>query len=134
MRRQFYVNIMANERRTIYTGVTNDLLRRVWQHKNKQTPGFTTKYDCTMLVYYEATDDIRDAIEREKRIKDWLRARKLARVTSANPKWKDLSLELSAQETWTSLPDSRFAQNDRRSSAGSEVPVSPERAPWQRWR
>ena len=104
--REYFVYIMANERRTIYTGVTGDLLRRVWQHKDQRGSSFTTKYGCTALVYYEVTHDVRDAIEREKQIKGWVRARKLALITSVNPEWKDLSLELSEQDSWQSPPDS----------------------------
>jgi putative endonuclease len=93
VQRHYYVYIMANERHTIYTGVTNDLPRRVWQHKNKVVPGFTTRYDCTMLVYYEVTGEIRAAIEREKQIKGWLRRKKVELIMSLNPEWRDLSLD-----------------------------------------
>ena len=91
MRRQYYVYIMANPRQVIYTGVTNNLEQRVWQHKSKVVPGFTSNYACTALVYYEVTEDVLAAIEREKQIKGWLRKRKLALITSANPTWRDLS-------------------------------------------
>jgi putative endonuclease len=90
--KQYYVYIMTNKSRTLYTGVTNDLERRVYEHKQKLVPGFTTKYNITQLVYFEATQDVRAAIAREKQIKGWLRTRKIALIESANPEWKDLSI------------------------------------------
>jgi putative endonuclease len=89
--RGYYVYIMTNHSRTLYTGVTNDLVRRVAEHKAKQIPGFTQRYNITQLVYYEATPDVRSAIEREKQIKGWLRAKKIALIESVNPDWRDLS-------------------------------------------
>jgi len=82
----YYVHILTNSTRRLYTGVTNDLYRRMYEHKNKQVPGFTNKYNLTWLAYYETTDDIVSAISREKQIKGWLRKRKLAMVESMNPK------------------------------------------------
>jgi putative endonuclease len=89
--KEYYVYIMANRSRTLYTGVTNDLERRVYEHKRKLVPGFTLKYNVTKLVYFEATHDIRAAIEREKQIKGWLRRKKIALIDSVNPAWADLS-------------------------------------------
>jgi putative endonuclease len=88
-----YVYIMSNVSRTLYVGVTNDLGRRVYEHKRKAIPGFTRKYNLTMLVYFEAATGIRSAIEREKQIKGWLRVRKVSLVESVNPHWLDLSAE-----------------------------------------
>jgi putative endonuclease len=88
---QYYVYIMTNNSRTLYTGVTNNLERRVYEHKHKLVPGFTSKYNITQLVYYETTPDIYAAITREKQIKGWLRAKKIALIESANPHWADLS-------------------------------------------
>ena len=93
MQKEYYVYIMTNKSRTLYTGVTNNLMRRVGEHKQKLIPGFTSKYNITMLVYYESTPDIHLAIAREKQIKGWLRARKIALIESNNPEWKDLSEE-----------------------------------------
>ena len=90
--KQYYVYIMANVSRTLYTGVTNNLERRVYEHKEKTAPGFST-YNINRLVYYEDLADIRDAIAREKQIKGWLRAKKIALIESVNPKWRDLSEE-----------------------------------------
>lgn len=75
----------------LYPGITNDLERRVWQHKNYQTKGYTKKYNITTLVYYEATNDVLGAIAREKQIKGWLRKKKIALIESMNLEWKDLS-------------------------------------------
>ena len=89
--KQYYVYIMTNKSNTLYTGVTNDLIRRVYEHKNHLVKGFTDKYNITKLVYYEATNDVRSAIEREKQIKGWLRIKKINLIESMNPEWKDLS-------------------------------------------
>ena len=91
--RYYYVYIMTNKSRTLYTGVTNNLARRVSEHKQKLVPGFTAKYNITRLVYYEAFRDVRAAIACEKRIKGWLRSKKIDLIESVNPKWKDLSDE-----------------------------------------
>ena len=88
--KQYYVYIMTNNSRTLYTGVTDDLVRRVYEHKNKLIEGFTRKYNITRLVYYEVTSDIRAAIQREKQIKGWLRRKKIALIEVANPEWEDL--------------------------------------------
>jgi putative endonuclease len=71
-------------------GVTNDLTRRVWEHRQKLVPGFTARYGITRLVYFEMTDSIEAAIAREEQIKGWLRAKKVALVESVNPAWRDL--------------------------------------------
>ncbi|MCX6032293.1 MAG: GIY-YIG nuclease family protein [Chloroflexi bacterium] len=91
--RQYYVYIMTNHSHTLYTGVTNDLQRRVLEHKRKQIPGFTQKYNITQLVYYEETPDVKTAIAREKQIKGWLRSKKIALIESLNSGWRDLSDE-----------------------------------------
>ena len=90
--KQYYVYIMTNRSRTLYTGVTSDLARRAYEHKQKLVPGFTAKYRIAQLVYFEVTQDIHAAIAREKQIKGWLRAKKVALIESANPEWKDLSV------------------------------------------
>jgi putative endonuclease len=91
--REYYVYIMTNGARTLYIGVTNDLMRRVYEHKQKLTDGFAKKYNITMLIYYETTDDVRSAIAREKQLEGWRRSRKMDLISSFNPQWKDLSLE-----------------------------------------
>jgi len=89
--KNYYVYIMTNMSRTLYTGVTSDLPRRVWEHKEKLVEGFTKKYNITKLVYYEETNDVLSAIEREKQIKGWLRKKKIDLILGVNPEWKDLS-------------------------------------------
>lgn len=90
--RTYYVYMMTNASRSVlYTGVTNSLLRRVWQHRTSEVPGFTSRYNCNRLVYHESFRDISNAIAREKEIKGWRREKKDALVTSLNPKWMDMS-------------------------------------------
>ena len=89
--RRYYVYIMSSRSKVLYTGVTNDLVRRVYEHKQKLIPGFTKRYNTTILVYYEATEYVKSAIAREKQLKGWLRRKKIALVDSLNPEWKDLS-------------------------------------------
>ena len=89
--KEYYVYLMTNSSKTLYTGVTDSLLRRVYEHKNKLIEGFTKKYNITRLVYYETTSDVRAAIQREKQIKGWLRNKKIALIEVANPEWQDLS-------------------------------------------
>ena len=91
--RQYCAYIMTNSRRTLYIGVTNDLTRRVYEHKHKLADGFTRKYNVTWLVYYEVTADVESAIAREKQLKSWLRNKKIALIESENPQWRDLSAE-----------------------------------------
>ena len=86
-----YVYILFNSKNgTLYTGVTNDLVRRVWEHKNKTAEGFTKKYNVDKLGYYETYADISDAIQREKQIKGGSRQLKLQLIEGMNPDWKDL--------------------------------------------
>ena len=86
-----FVYIMSNRSKTLYTGATSDLSERVHQHKSKQVPGFTARYNIDRLVYAEAAPDAFTAIAREKQIKGWRRERKLALVETVNPQWEDLS-------------------------------------------
>ncbi|MBR4825570.1 MAG: GIY-YIG nuclease family protein [Spirochaetaceae bacterium] len=86
-----YVYFMTNEsNRVLYIGVTNNLEKRIAQHKNHEYEGFTDKYNCTKLVYYEECNDIGAAIRREKQLKNWHRDWKNNLVSQSNPKWKDL--------------------------------------------
>ncbi|MBZ5525870.1 MAG: GIY-YIG nuclease family protein [Acidobacteriia bacterium] len=82
---------MSSKSGTLYTGMTNSIYERVMQHRAKQTPGFTGRYDVTRLVYYEAFNRAMAAIRREKQIKGWTRKKKIALIESINPRWKDLS-------------------------------------------
>lgn len=87
----YYVYIMTNKSGTLYIGVTNDLMRRAFEHKNHMIEGFTKKYKITKLVYYEETEDVNEAIARERQMKGWLRKKKIGLIESANPEWNDLS-------------------------------------------
>jgi putative endonuclease len=82
---------MASRSGTLYTGVTGDLHRRVWQHKRKVIPGFTRRYNVTRLVHFEATPDVQAALAREKEIKGWRRSKKVALIETTNPQWLDLA-------------------------------------------
>lgn len=91
----YYVYIMASTSLVIYIGVTNDLLRRVAQHKSELIEGFSKKYKTKKLVYYEHYTDINYAIQREKELKSWRRSKKLELIAGLNPKWQDLYVEMS---------------------------------------
>lgn len=87
----YYVYILSSRYRALYTGVTGDLQRRMYQHRNKLLKGFTSQYSVTRLVYFESMNDVRAAIAREKQIKGWSRSKKLALIRSMNPDWRDLA-------------------------------------------
>jgi putative endonuclease len=91
--RDYYVYVLTNSARTLYVGVTNDLERRVYEHKTGRGGGFTSKYKIGWLVYYESTSEVWEALAREKQIKGWTRAKKMALVESMNPNWRDLSAD-----------------------------------------
>ena len=100
MKKTFHVYIMASRSRTLYVGITSDLLRRVYEHKHKLVPGFTQRYRIDRLVYFEEHNDPAEAIASEKRIKAWARAKKTALIEGTNPTWVDLS------EDWYEKADS----------------------------
>jgi len=102
--RRYFVYIMTNPSKTLYTGMTNSIRRRVREHKLKLTPGFAAKYNITRLVYVETFEDVRNAIEREKQIKAWTRAKRVALIQSTNPKWNDLSRDWDQPETFRFVP------------------------------
>lgn len=87
----FYVYILANHSRMLYIGITNDLHRRMIEHKQKLLPGYASRYNTRRLVYFERYDDPETAILREKQMKGWLRKRKVALIESSNPDWRDLA-------------------------------------------
>ena len=96
MSKQYYVYILTSKQNgTLYIGMTSNLIKRVWQHKNKFIPGFTEKYNVIELVYYEIHEDPINAIIREKQIKKWNRAWKISLIESDNPEWNDLSEALN---------------------------------------
>ena len=100
--RLYYVYIMTNGSRNLYVGVTNDLVRRVYQHKQKLVDGFTKRYNLTWLAYHEQTSNIESAITREKEIKAWRRSKKNQLIESFNPRWRDLS------QDWNDGPAEEF--------------------------
>ena len=91
MEKTFHVYILASKTRVLYVGVTSDLTRRLYEHKQKLVPGFTSPYNVDRLVYVEPTGDALAAIAREKQIKGWLRSKKVALIERDNPQWLDLS-------------------------------------------
>ena len=92
LEKQYYVYILTNKSNTLYTGITNDLYRRLYEHKNKLTPGFTKKYNIDKLIYYEVFDDPESAIQREKEIKGWTRKKKMELIKKVNPNFKELEI------------------------------------------
>lgn len=133
----YFVYIMTNRSMTLYIGVTNNLVRRVREHKSGTGSGFTAKYKLDRLVYFERFEDIRNAIEREKRIKGWLRIKKIALVVSLNPAWIEPSVERSKrgvvrassvpaaerlnQSTATRRPFRQFAANETSTRAQGNI-------------
>ena len=93
--RNYYVYITASISRVLYIGVTNDLVRRTYEHKNGLVQGFTKRYKVDRLVYFEECGDVVAAIAREKQLKGWKREKKIALIESINPAWNDLSLEFT---------------------------------------
>ena len=89
--RSYYTYVMASRSQTLYIGVTGNLLRRVFQHKWKEHEGFTAKYNCDRLVWFEEHHEVSIAIAREKQLKGWLRSRKIGLIEATNPAWIDLS-------------------------------------------
>jgi putative endonuclease len=112
----YYVYIMASASRTLYTGVTNNLDRRVLQHRRKLLPGFTSHYNINRLVHFEVFSEIRDAITREKQIKSWRRIKKITLIESMNRDWNALSDDWYGPQGKAQTP--RQAEPD--SSPGSE--------------
>jgi putative endonuclease len=87
----YYTYIVASKSRTLYIGMTRDLHKRIFQHKQKTYEGFSAKYNCNRLVWFDRFLDVRNAIHREKELKGWLRARKIVLIETGNPTWEDLS-------------------------------------------
>jgi putative endonuclease len=113
----FFVYLMANRSgsASLYVGVTGDLVRRVWQHKSKSAPGFTSRYNLTRLVYYEQFHLPDSAIAREKQIKGWRRSKKIALIGSMNPRWQDLA------QDWQSTYKPGFTCNEIPRPAGKSA-------------
>ena len=99
MGRTYFVYIVTNRKNgAVYVGVTNDLVRRTYEHRNGLIEGFSKDHNCKRLVWYEVHEDITEAITREKRIKDWHRDWKLRMISEANPNWRDLWWEITGQK------------------------------------
>ncbi|MGH9510633.1 MAG: GIY-YIG nuclease family protein [Terriglobales bacterium] len=98
--RYYYVYILTNRSKTLYTGVTSNLEKRMFEHKHHAYPGFTSRYKIDRLVYFERFGDVQAAIAREKQIKGLLRIKKMALIISMNPAWKDLSEEWSVRHQY----------------------------------
>ncbi len=118
--KRFYVYIMTNRPRShvLYTGVTGDLSRRVFENKNKLVPGFTSRYNLTRLVYYECFFYPNAAIDREKEIKGWRRSKKIHLIESMNPRWDDLALRWSEVYKPTVTSDPREIPRPAGENAG----------------
>jgi putative endonuclease len=93
----YSVYIVASRSGTLYIGMTNRIYRRALEHKRGEIEGFSSKYHCNRLVYYESFDDVLNAIDREKQLKGWSRAKKIALIESKNPRWEDFAEKWGAQ-------------------------------------
>ena len=113
--RQFYVYILAGHSRQLYTGVTNDLRKRVFRHREGQS-AFTSKYRITRLVYFETTENVMSAIAREKQIKSWRRSKKLSLISSFNPGWDDL-----AEDWFAEIPSLSPAESTDKEKSDTDV-------------
>jgi putative endonuclease len=108
MGKTYYIYIMSNKSRRLYTGITGELQARVFQHKNKWHEGsFTARYRFDMLVYFQGFSDPSQAIDREKEIKGWRREKKLRLILAVNPDWADLSADWQEAESWRALSDAK---------------------------
>ena len=94
---EYFVYIVSSNSGTLYIGMTNSIYRRALEHKRGEIEGFSPKYNCTRLVYYEGFDDVTKAIDREKQLKAWVRRKKIALIESKNPRWTDLTEKWGAQ-------------------------------------
>jgi putative endonuclease len=109
--KRYYVYIMSNQSRTLYIGMTSDLEFRVAQHKQRHIPGFTAKYNCTKLVYFEEFTEVTQAIEWEKKLKGWVRRKKIALIEERNPQWDDLAQDWGAECHVEGTPETSGAEN-----------------------
>jgi len=122
--KDYYVYIMTNRSGTLYVGVTNDLMRRMKEHKDGAHKSFTKQYKIDRLVYVESGNDVSGAIAREKQIKGWLRSKKIALIAADNPKWLDLSEGWYEDAALTSAPDNQIlhsVQNDKGATSSENV-------------
>ncbi len=117
---QSWVYILASRTGTLYTGVTSDLTRRVLEHRSGIRSGFASKYGCDRLVYYEESGDIAVAIAREKAIKGWTRAKKIALIEAKNPDWNDLAKHLGSRML---MPNQSMAEEDEKEARRIRLPL-----------
>lgn len=99
MNKNYYIYFLTNKSNTLYIGVTNNLPKRIFQHKHRLINGFTSQYKLTKLIYFEQYKDINEAINREKELKGWLRKKKINLIKSKNPNFEDLSLKYNLSQT-----------------------------------
>jgi putative endonuclease len=117
----YYVYILSSRSRNLYTGITNNLTRRVLEHRNGTVPGFTKRYRIHRLVYYESYRDVRDAIAREKQIKAWTRAKRVALIEEQNRRWSDLAADWFENKTADPSTALRPSASLRASSARDDI-------------
>ncbi|MGD0469333.1 MAG: enoyl-CoA hydratase-related protein [Terriglobales bacterium] len=122
--RHFYVYILSSKSRVLYTGITDDIYRRTWEHKNDANPGFTSDYKVHRLVYYETFKYVNNAIAREKAIKGWLRRKKIALIEAENPTWEDLSASwFDGKQVLRFAQDDKFFGQDEKVKARAQTPI-----------
>src|SRR5713226_1813148 len=123
--RNFYVYILSSKSRVLYTGITDDIYRRTWEHKNDVSPGFTRDYKVHRLVYYETFKYVNNAIVREKTIKGWLRRKKIALIESNNPTWEDLSASwFDGKQVLRFAQDDKAFVQDERLKSSAYTPIT----------
>src|SRR5882762_8179002 len=123
--RHFYVYILSTKSRVLYTGITDDIYRRTWEHKNDVNPGFTRDYKVHRLVYYETFQYVNNAIVREKTIKGGVRRRKIALIEAENPTWEDLSTPwFNGKQVLRFTQDDKFFGQDERLQTNAHTPIA----------
>ena len=124
----YFVYIMGSSSGTLYIGMTNSVYRRVLQHKAGETEGFSSKYHCDRLVYFESFDDVHKAIGREKQLKGWRRAKKIALIEAKNPRWEDMAGKWGAEMLFASESIYKLSSRLKLRSAESSTSCHPERS------
>ncbi len=123
--RHFYVYILSSKSRVLYTGITDDIYRRTWEHRNSVNPGFTSRYKVHRLVYYETFKYVNNAIAREKSIKGWLRRKKIALIEAGNPTWEDLSASwFDEKHVLRFAKDNKYLVQDEQLKTNAHTPIS----------
>ena len=117
--KRYFVYVMSNKSRRLYTGITSNLAKRVLQHRQKLMEGFTSRYNFDILVYFEEYSQVATALTREKELKGWRREKKLKLILGENPDWADLSLEWREDPGWALEPDARPRLRRKQTGEGS---------------